>query len=169
MIIDANVFKGYFQVIIGSTHDLCGCPKKLIDKATASNPIYHDIDGIIASEWQAVVDREWFEPWLADQLEAGTIAYIIKKIDLGLERKLASNGFPKTRDVIYVRVGLSAVNLTGLACSLFTEDIDFYDPKKKGIASKTRKKMLAASSGPVAKLLKNSLIEVKCVPLNDQT
>lgn len=164
MIIDANVFKGYFQITIGSTHDLCGCPKILIDNATSSNPIYHDIDGIISSEWQAVVDREWFEPWLADQLEAGTIAYIIKKIDLGLERNLTSNGFPKTRDLIYVRVGLSAVESTGLECSLFTEDIDFYDPKKKGIASKTRKKMLSNSSGPVAKLLKKNLINVKCVP-----
>lgn len=131
MIIDANVFKGYFQLTVGSEHDLCGCPKILIDSATASNPIYHDIDGIITSEWQAVVDREWFEPWLADQLEAGTIAYIIKKIDLSFERKLISHGFPRTRDLIYVRVGLSAVESTGLACSLFTEDIDFYDPKKK--------------------------------------
>ena len=164
MIIDANIFKGYFQVTIGFNHDLCGCPKTLVEKATATDPIYYDLEGIIASEWQAVVDREWFEPWLADQLEAGTIAYLEKKIDIGFEKNLNTNGFPKSRDVIYVRVGLSAVEATGLACALFTEDIDFYDPTKKGCAAKTRQKILASSSGPVAKLLRKRKIEVQCVP-----
>lgn len=164
MIIDANVFKGYFQAELGNSHSLCGCPTKLLGGATTLKPIYQDTGGIIESEWQAVVDREWFEPWLANQLIAGVITYIEGKKDLGFEKNLSTLGFPGGRDFVYIRVGISVAISLGSVCQLITEDLDFYDPKKKGCPAKTRHSLLTSSSGPVAKLLKKKNISVCCVP-----
>lgn len=164
MVVDANVFKGYFQTAMGTTHSLCGCPMSLISAATPSKPIYHDVGRIIESEWQAVVDRDWFEPWLANQLMAGSISYIEPIKDSGLEKNLTSLGFPGGRDFVYVRVGMGVVSTYGAACVFITEDLDFYDPKKKGCPAKTRHTILTSSAGPVAKLLKRRKVDVSCVP-----
>lgn len=164
MIIDANVFKGFYQAELGTMHMLCGCPSSLFNKATAANPIFHDSGGIIESEWVAVVDREWFEPWLANQLIAGLIAYTEQKKDAGLERNLVNLGFPGGRDFVYIRTGLGIISTNKSHCRFFTEDLDFYDPTKKGCPAKTRNSILRSSAGPVAKLLKKRKILVECVP-----
>lgn len=164
MIIDANVFKGYFESTMTSKHSLSRCPVSLFAQFSAATPIYHDAGKIIESEWQHVVDREWFEPWLATQLMEGAIAYVETVRDMELEKKLTAAGFPVGRDIVYVRVGLGVVRLKGTGCTLFTEDMDFYDPTQKKCASKTRTKLLAAASGPVCKILKKRGITVSSVP-----
>lgn len=164
MIVDANVFKGYYQAELGNAHSLCGCPLALFSRATSKNQIYHDIGGIIEKEWEAVVDHEWFEQWLASQLTADIIAYVEQKKDIGLEKRLMSLGFPGGRDFVYIRTGLSASNIQNSRCELFTEDLDFYAPKKKGCAAKARVTLLTSSTGPVAKELKKARIDVACVP-----
>lgn len=164
MIIDANVFKGYFQSIIGSAHSLSGCPVSLFNRSSALCPIYHDSGKLIENEWQAVVDREWFDQWLASQLMSGIICYVDPIRDGGLEKNLTALGFPTGRDIVYVRLGLSVVMTKGAACTLFTEDVDFFDPKKKGCPAKTRAKLLDSSSGPICKILGKRKIEVSSVP-----
>lgn len=163
MLIDANVFNGFFQVEIGKQHILQGCPKTLIDSASHQNPIYHDYNGLIEHEWRNVVDQEWFDVWLAAQFSTGTIALTAAINNNSLESKLKNVGFPTGRDIVYVRTGL-AIAATNGSCLFFTEDIDFYDPTKKGCDSKTRKKIIANSTGPVCKLLGKSKIDVTCVP-----
>lgn len=164
MLIDANVFKGFFQMEIGAEHPLCGCPRTLVGSASPNNPIYHDIDGIIESEWKTLVDREWFEAWLAHQLTVGSVAYIAKTTDTALERKLGQLGFPKGRDVVYIRAGLSVVNQTNACENFYTEDMDFFDPKQKKSGGTTRKKILQKASGGVAKILRKARLVVQCVP-----
>ena len=164
MIIDANVFIGYFHSTIGSPLSLSGCPVILFILGTPTSAFYHDIGRLIENEWQTVVDREWFEPWFASQLMSGVICYVDPIRDAGLERNLTTLGFPTGRDIVYVRVGLSVVATKGSPCTLFTEDMDFYDPKKKGCAAKTRAKLLSVSSGPVCKILGKKNIEVSSVP-----
>jgi len=73
-------------------------------------------------------------------------------------------GFPNGRDIIYARVGLAVAKSKGGACKLFTEDLDFYDPKQKKCAAKTRKKILATAKGPVCKILNKVNIHVAPVP-----
>ena len=164
MIIDANVFKGYFQATLGENHDLCGCPLALFGFATSTNPIYQDAGGIIESEWLAVVDPEWFNVWLANQLTSGVVTYIEPKKDLGFEKNLFNLGFPRGRDIIYIRVGMAVTKLFECMCELFTEDLDFYDPTMKKCPSITRQRILSSSKGPIAKLLKRNNIQVFCVP-----
>lgn len=164
MIVDANIFKGYFDSTMTTKHSLSGCPISLFAQFSTATPIYHDTGKIIESECQQVVDREWFEPWLATQLMEGTIAYVETVRNIELEKKLSAAGFPVGRDIVYIRVGLGVVGLKGGYCTLFTEDMDFYDPTQKKCASKTRAKILAAASGPVCKILKKSRVTVSSVP-----
>lgn len=161
---DANVFKGFFESMMGNPHSLSGCPMQLMSRSSTDNPVYHDTGKIIESEWQQVVDRDWFEPWLASQLMEGTISYVEPVRDIGLEKSLKSAGFPLGRDIVYARVGLGVVALNSKSCTFFTEDLDFYDPTKKMCPAKTRAKLLAAASGPVCKILKKKNIFVSCVP-----
>jgi hypothetical protein len=163
VVLDANVFKGYFQVDIGRPHCLCGCPKALMAGFTSSNPVHHDDGGVIEHEWRNVVDRDWFDAWLAASLLDGIITYATPTRDVALEKKLQGEGFPSGRDIVYVRLSLAVANARG-HCEFFTEDLDFYDPKSKGCQAGRRRKMLQNSSGPVAKLLAKSSINVCCVP-----
>ncbi|MBR7791686.1 hypothetical protein KDM87_03695 [Undibacterium sp. FT147W] len=163
MLIDANVFKGFFQVEIGHTHSLCGCPKTLICSASSTLPIYHDTGKIIEHEWGNVVEREWFNEWLATQYVTGNIAIIEPIRDNGVESKITALGFPSGRDIVYVRTGLAVAKINK-TCEFFTEDIDFYDPRKKGGSAPARVKAIKGASGPVAKVLRKSNLLVKCVP-----
>ncbi len=164
MIVDANVFKGYYEAVLGRRHSLCGCPQALISSATSQFPIFHDLDGIVEAEWRQVVDYEWFDAWLSDNLQRGNIQYANPIKDRALEKSLKSHGFPTGRDIVYVRLGLANVSVIGNACNFYTEDIDFYDPALKNSCSKTRLKLISSSGGPIPKVLKKRKIIAQCVP-----
>jgi hypothetical protein len=163
MIVDANVFKGFFQLEIGKLHDLCGCPRQLINSASSENPIIHDRGQIMEHEWRNLVDPDWFEGWLASSLASGLISYTDTPKSGTLEKKIATKGFPIGRDLVYVRAAHQVAEQNG-KCYFYTEDLDFYDPKKKGCNTKTRQKILKSSSGPVSKILSKTNIYVSCVP-----
>lgn len=163
MIIDANIFQGYFQADIGSMHNLFGCPKALVNSASQENPIYHDLGRIIESEWRNLVEPEWFEGWLAGALASGLIAILNAPHDNAIEKKVSAQGFPKSKDVVYIRLGACIAKSMG-ACNFYTEDMDFYDPSLKGCAAKTRKRLITTSAGPVAKILRKHSINVQCTP-----
>lgn len=121
MLIDANVFKGYYQMDLGKGHDLCGCPQTLFRAVTAQTPVFHDDGRIVEEEWRRVVDRDWFDAWLSASLQSGLVEYLKPSHDASVEKKLQALGFPKGRDIIYVRLGLSATAKRG-PCSFYTED-----------------------------------------------
>lgn len=163
MLIDANVFKGFFQTQISKPHSLCGCPAALLAQVTSSTPVYHDGGGIIEHEWRSVVDPEWFDAWLATSLLANEVQYLEPTHDNAVEKAIKHHGFPGGRDIVYVRMGLSVVAIKHF-CTIYTEDMDFYDPSLKAASSKTRISVLKKSAGPVAKVLLKKGIAVKCVP-----
>lgn len=163
MIVDANVFKGFYEATLGRPHALHGCPIKLLASATPENPIHQDTGQMIESEWRKLVDPEWFNSWLADQFTSGNITLTDTIIDNGLEKNLYTKGFPKSKDIWYVRLGLGVVSRTQSKCQLFSEDIDFYDPSMKNCTSKKRTKTLTTGSGPIAKILKKQQIHPCCL------
>lgn len=163
MLIDANVFLGFYCVEMNNAHTLQGCPKTLMQSFSAQNPIYHDRNGVIEFEWGNLVDRYWFKAWLSDQLTNGIIQYIEPLKDLSVESKIKAAGFPSGRDIVYVRVGMGIVNRIG-KCDFYTEDLDFYEPSKKGCTSSQRLKILSTSSGKVAKILIKNNLNVSAVP-----
>jgi len=87
VIVDANVFKGFYDSVLGIPHTLSGCPAQLMAQTSTTNPIFHDDGKIIEAEWKQMVDPDWFEPWLASQLTAGAISYVKAQKDICLEKK----------------------------------------------------------------------------------
>lgn len=163
MIVDANVFKGFYQVDIGKAHSLCGCPAKLMSLVTPNRPVYHDDGGVLEHEWGAVVDRDWFEAWYSASLVSGLIKFCSAPKNLQVEKLIQGKGFPGGRDAIYVRVALTVVSLEE-SCVIYTEDLDFYNPKLKGCPAATRETILKSGNGPVSKILAKHQVTVSCVP-----
>jgi len=126
-------------------------------------PLYQDDGRIIEHEWRNLVDREWFDAWFAAQLQSGVIIYRTTIRRDSLERKLTNGGFPNNRDRTYIRLALSIAGDSG-SCEIYTEDLDFYDPTEKGCKSGRRTRILKASAGRVAKLLRRERVYVRCVP-----
>lgn len=163
MIVDANVFKGFYQVDIGKAHSLCGCPAALMGLVTPNRPVYHDDGGVLEHEWGAVVDRDWFEAWYSASLVSGIIKFCHAPKNLQLEKQIQGLGFPGGRDAVYIRVALKVVSIEK-SCTFYTEDLDFYNPKLKGCPAVTRVATLKSGTGPVSKILAKHDISVSCVP-----
>lgn len=157
IVIDANVFAGYYRYIIGRACDpLTNCPSALFDKLGVEYFGYLDDGFLIQGEWQRQADYEWFEAWLASQLTSGALQYVSPRRDAGVEKQLANRGFPKTGDIKYVWTALGTMQ-TSDGCILASEDLDFYDPKKKSGSSKTRAAIIRNHRGPVRSYLKKEL------------
>jgi hypothetical protein len=168
VIIDANVVAGYYKesvlgIEIGLNNNLTASAIPLFDGLGSVDVCYLDDGNMIENEWRAPVSREWFDAWFADLLSTGKAQLITASGCPALEKRLHTNGFPKSRnrDMWYVRVSRAVLDTNGSAnIRLFTEDIDFYDPRKKVGESKTRTSILQKGSGPISKLLRKESIIV---------
>lgn len=165
LIIDAHIIKGYFQeVTIGNQTFLTGKTIPIFDKIGNEDFVYLDESGHIKSEWQNVVEPEWFDAWYSSLLINGGAYEIPVETCYNLRRKLKSLGFPvDSKDIWYIRTGKATVNLYKNSIIL-TEDIDFYYPRKKGCDNNTRIEILLSGKGPVSNYLaKKENISICCV------
>lgn len=165
VVIDANIFKSYYEALINGTATvLTSCPKKIFDNLGVDHDYvgYLDEGGIIKHEWENLVDRQWFDAWFGDMLVLAHLELVTPYRDNGLESKLYSIGFPHGRDMIYVRVSRQVVNQRN-RCTFITEDLDFFDPTQKQSSAKTRQKILLSSFGSVNKVLRKHGVDAKCV------
>lgn len=164
IVVDANVVKGYYdEVVIDVRHSLTQSAVNIFE--TITNVIYVDNQEFIESEWKRVVDPEWFDVWYSDSLRSGKISMVDVKNCKELCESLYKIGFPKgERDVWYVRTAKATLTFQK-ECFIITEDIDFYDPKKKKIACGiARIKCMKSPSSPVRRCLrKKEKILVMCV------
>lgn len=157
IIIDANVFAGYYRHVIGKACDpLTDCPSVLFGKLGVDYFGFLDDGFLIQSEWQKQADHEWFDAWLSAQLTSGALQYVSQKRDAGVEKQLEKRGFPKAGDIKYIWTALGIAQISG-DCILASEDLDFYDPKKKSGSSKTRASIIRNHRGAVRSYLKKEL------------
>lgn len=163
IVIDANVFKSYYEAVVHNTTSLLtGCPKKVFDNLGVLYLGYIDEAGIIKHEWENLVDRQWFDAWYGEMLILSHLNFIEPYRDNGLESKITSYGFPAGRDINYVRVSRQVAEQQKY-CIFITEDLDFFDPPHKKSSEKTRTKILMGSLGNVNKTLRKFSVDVKCV------
>lgn len=162
-VIDANVVCGYYkEAILGKANDLTGPVTPIFDRLGNEDTAYIDEGGQVESEWRRVVENEWFEIWFTDSIRDGLIKRIGVETCRDLFVKLTVLGFPASRDRWHIRVAKKVAESTNL-CVLLTEDLDFYDPKKKLGSSKTRTSILLGEAGPVsAHLRRHEGIVVSC-------
>jgi len=157
MIIDANVIKGFFQEdVLGLPSGLTESPAVIFASLSNELRIFVDSIAIMENEWRNVVEREWFDGWYSSMLTSDKIQIIKPKINPYFAKKLYLLGFPKNRDIWYVRTA-EAVSIMNNICILVSEDIHFYDPKKGSTSGKARLKVLCSGNAPVRKLLKRRI------------
>lgn len=155
IIVDANIFKSYYDLFInGIPSQLTDCPSKIFNNigTKKSYIAVFDDSGIIKHEWENLVDYQWFEIWYSDMLLNENFRLTETQVDQKLESLLTQHGFPKGRDIIYVRTA-KQVSYENGKCIFATEDLDFFDPKNKNSANKTRIRILEKSQGNVCKSL----------------
>ena len=165
LIIDSHVFKGYYiERVLEKKSELTYDPTIIFEDSGIASEIYFDNKEIIENEWRSLVDRYWFDVWFADMLTNNGINYIEPERSKDLAKKLFNLGFPiHSKDIWYIRTAKAVSNELGI-CVLITEDIDFYDPRKKKIQRKKRIDILLNCKGCVAKYLnKSENIRVCCV------
>lgn len=164
IVVDANILAGFFkEIIVGKQCDLTICPEKIFENAGKEYKIFLDDGGHIEKEWEEVVDREWFKAWLEKMFDNDAVIQISTKTYYQLKEKIRKLGFPNSKDIWYVRVAKSISEIEGDA-ELISEDLDFYDPKKKTLTGDKRITFLLRGKGKVAKYLRKSEdINVICV------
>ncbi|MEX2633662.1 MAG: hypothetical protein WD267_06485 [Balneolales bacterium] len=156
IVIDANVFVSYFkkEVLDIKKEDLTSNAVCIFDRLGKEDISYLDDGGHILQEWRALADPEWFETWYADSLRDGALVLVPTENCQDLKKLIYSKyGFPKSKDFWYIKVAKRLCNDYGKSY-LITEDLDFFDPKKKGCNNRIRLKLLKNSSGNLAKHLK---------------
>ncbi|WP_157652346.1 hypothetical protein [Burkholderia ubonensis] len=162
-IVDANVLREYFREhVLEIQSELTHSTLFIFDEARS---IILDGGGQIENEWRNVVDPEWFDVWLARKLEGSEIDYVEVSNCPDLCNHVYGLGFPKgSRDIWYLRTAVAcALNFKKIS-NVVTEDIDFYNPKKKSLNGAARVAMLKNSNAPIRKTMKkNYNVNICCV------
>ena len=127
--------------------------------------IYHDSKGQIEHEWEQNVEPEWFRAFLIKIIEEQIVEEIDHQVDQSLLRRLLILGWNRgKKDFVYVWTALAATNAEDSSISLISEDLDFYNPKQKGIArGNKRLQILRGKTNPVQKCCKRFRIQILCV------
>lgn len=165
-VIDANVFHAFFyETFQGKTHAERTASAMPIFSSLGSKLVaFVDAGELIESEWRQVCQGagEWFTAWLENAILQGHVYQVESSTDKLLNKRYCGAGFPRGRDICYVRVahGLTQV------CKrtrpwIIAEDIDFFDPTKKSAGKKAE--VLRSGNGPIAHLLRADGIEVACI------
>lgn len=165
-VIDANVFHAFFyETFEGKTHAERTASAMPIFQSLGSKVVAFLDDGaLIENEWRQVClgATEWFTAWLEQALLQGHVYEVEASTDRDLLKRYCAVGFPRGRDICYVKVahGLTQV-CRRTSPWIVAEDVDFFDPTKKAAGKKIN--ILKASSGPVARLLRDDGIRVACI------
>ncbi len=163
-IVDANVFQAYYQKNLGLVlPEVTEDPTKLFENFLKGIfKIYFDEGTHIKSEWEAVVEREWFGRWFQKLLTEGDV-HFVKLTRCDFIKHIQGLGFPTTKDIRYLQAAKSVTSIGGNVF-LVTEDIDFYEPKLKLAGLKKRHKIMKNGSTKITNFLrKKQNINVNCI------
>lgn len=164
VIVDANMLVAYFQEdVLQIAPATTGPVTPLMAALDLEFTACLDEDHHIEHEWRERLDQEWLDSWLASALRDGRIRPVVAKRDQQLERAIRDAGFPhRSRDIWYVRTARGA-NSVFSEVILLSEDLDFYDPRRKGVATgQQRFELLRQRRGRVLGVLATKRIEVHC-------
>lgn len=162
-IVDANVLREYFREhVLEIQSELTHSTLFIFDETQC---IVLDSGGQIEHEWRNVVDPEWFDVWLARKLEGSEIHYVQVSNSPDLCNHVYNLGFPKgSRDIWYLRTAVACVSDFKKSSNVVTEDIDFYNPKKKSLSGDARVSLLRNPNAPIKKTMKrNYNVNICCV------
>lgn len=165
-VIDANVFHAFFyETFKGEPHnERTGSALPIFSSFGSKLVAFIDNGAIIENEWRQVCKgaEEWFMAWLEDSILQGHIYEVDPSTDKNIPKRYFAAGFPRGRDICYVRVAHGITQLCRRTQPwIVAEDIDFFDPTRKSAGRKFQ--TLESGRGPVAQLLRQDGIHVGCI------
>jgi hypothetical protein len=163
VVVDANVVKGLMQAQQSSSHDCSGDPEEAFVLLTDGGAeVWLDRGGQMLSEWQACTQREWFGLWYSEFVQSTNVRHATVQPHDRLLRELRTTfGFPKSRDVWVLRTALTAA--ADGDTELLTDDMDYFDPKKKSQPKERQRHLKGAQVGAVRRRLKSERVKVLSV------
>lgn len=163
VVVDANVVADYYREdVLGHESSLTSSSRPLFDALGAAHRMYLDGGGQIEHEYRNHTDELWLDGWLGTALINGGASQVETRPSRALEKRLHERGFPRSRDVHYVRTAV-AVTVESGGCDLVSEDVHFFDPKAKTQGAERRRQILLMGDGPISQLLSDVGIRVVCV------
>lgn len=148
IVIDANIISIFIKEELGIKGDVHFIITALYNKDGFA------INKIIENEWRMTAGNDFFKYWFDNALRSEKIHYIsdVKKISTS-EKKVISQkyGFPLSgsHDIHYI---ICAINTEKKY--IYTDDLDFYDPKHKMSHHKVKEKIKSDRTGRFCKYLK---------------
>jgi rRNA-processing protein FCF1 len=150
VVVDANVISNYIQESIQESGDIF----QLIEKILVSS-YGLAISDKIEREWKNTTGNLYFDTWFAEQLKNGRIHYIEKPELNDAIRKRIHNiyGLPRRgHDIEYIKTANKTIKKY-----ILTNDIDFYDPKKKQSSVVEKEKIKNQRCGDLCRYLRKEL------------
>ena len=154
IVADTNIIKYYYDDV---SHDEFNFQRKLIDSICDNCGFV--INEQIYWEYELKITTFGFKDWLGTMMWEGKIDYINERS----ETKLS----PHNKNIIHDKFGLPRNNskdIHFIICAnhttikyIITNDIDFFDPKKKEVNSENREKIINQRSGQLCHFLEKKL------------
>jgi hypothetical protein len=164
VVIDANVFQAYFQMNLhGTLPPVTGDPSNLFERILlgAVRITFDDADHI-KTEWESVVEREWFSRWFRQLFIDGDV-HLVTIVPCTFISHLQKFGFPRGKDIRYLQVSMASTSAED-PVYLVTEDMDFFDPPHKASGLATRDRIKKNGSTSITNFLrKKQDIHVLCI------
>ena len=165
VIVDANVFKGYYlEKVVEIDHGLTDSPTYVFESDNYT--LYFDNSDHIMHEYKSLIGSNEASELIIELMNKGKLRLSEKKIDRELEKLIKSKGFDlNSKDKWYIRTALKSKDGNpDKSIHIITEDIDFYNPKKKNCDSVERQAIIRDCKSPVAKeLIKRKKVKPICV------
>jgi hypothetical protein len=166
--LDANVLNGYRIHLANGASELTADPSRLLlTPEGESDPfLFIDAQGHIQNDCCGSCGTNWVEALIGNLLIEDKLARVNTVTNRPLERSLRDLGMPQTRDKWYIRACLGAKqHFSKDEVQLITEDLDFYDPRRKKSAGS--RDLLKGTGAPVQRLLLKNGIVVRCVEMSN--
>jgi len=150
VVVDANIMSKFYHQLLLEEGDLYELITTIIHCYGIA------LSDKIEQEWKNTVRTQFFNDWFDEALKNGRLRYVENP---RLEKRYLKRihnvyGLPKKkgRDIEYIKVAYMTI-----LKYILTEDIHFYDPKKKHASQKEKKKVKNKRQGALCRYLKKAL------------
>jgi hypothetical protein len=149
VVVDANIMSHYIQEKKNDEGKLYNLIEFIIDCCGLA------INDRVELEWRNTTGDEFFNIWFVDCILAQRIKYVTdsNKLTTHQKNKIHNDyGLPrgnKSKDIAYIKC-----NINTEIRYILTEDIDFYDPKRKKESPKAKFEARNQRRGALCKFLK---------------
>lgn len=146
VVVDANIIKIFIIEEMKDCGDIC----ELINNLLGSYGLA--VNKMVEHEWQSIIGSQFFNEWFTMNILSERIKYVNDSVKVTFAQKKKINityGLPKnSRDIKYINCAINTK-----IRYILTEDIDFFDPKKKQASAEEKRRIKNQRQGKFCKFL----------------